>query len=155
HLLAQLCVQQGREIYAFVRPRDEAAKEFARKMGAKWAGDSTTLPPVSLDAALLFAPVGETVPAALRAVSKGGSVVCAGIHMSDIPSFPYELLWGERILRSVANLTRADGAAFFEAAARYPLHSQVQTYPLERANQALNDLRGGKLQGAAVLVPSH
>ncbi|MGB7480587.1 MAG: zinc-dependent alcohol dehydrogenase family protein [Burkholderiaceae bacterium] len=155
HLLAQLCVQQGREIYAFVRPRDEAAKEFARKMGAKWAGDSTTLPPVSLDAALLFAPVGETVPAALRAVSKGGSVVCAGIHMTDIPSFPYELLWGERILRSVANLTRADGAAFFEAAARYPLHSQVQTYPLERANQALNDLRGGKLQGAAVLVPSH
>lgn len=153
HILAQLCSQQGREVYAFVRPGDDAAKAFARATGAVWSGDSTSASPVELDAALLFAPAGETVPAALRAVRRGGTVVCAGIHMSAIPSFPYALLWGERILRSVANLTRADGAAFFAAIERHPIRTHTVAYALHDANRALADLRDGNLQGAAVLVP--
>ena len=153
HILAQLCVQQGREVYAFVRRGDDAASAFALELGATWCGSSDEHPPTLLDAALIFAPVGGLVPAALRSVRRGGSVVCAGIHMSDIPAFPYELLWGERIVRSVANLTRADGEEFFAAVARHPVRTQVRTYALADANQALEDLRAGRLQGAAVLVP--
>ena len=153
HILIQLCVAQGRRVYAFVRPGDEATRTFALDLGAVWSGGSDTQPPHLLDAALIFAPVGNLVPAALRAVRKGGSVVCAGIHMSDIPSFPYELLWGERIVRSVANLTRADGAEFLTAIERFPIHTQIQTYDLLQANKALDDLRSGRVHGAAVLVP--
>ncbi len=153
HILAQLCVQQGREVFAFVRPGDVDAAAFARELGASWAGGSDELPPQALDAALIFAPVGSLVPAALRAVERGGAVICAGIHMSDIPAFPYELLWGERVLRSVANLTRADAQEFMRAIARYPVRTHVQTYPLAEANRALDDLREGRLSGAAVLVP--
>lgn len=153
HILIQLCVAQGRRVYAFVRPGDEAARAFALDLGAAWSGDSDIQPPHQLDAALIFAPVGNLVPAALRAVRKGGSVICAGIHMSDIPSFPYELLWGERVVRSVANLTRADGAEFLTAIERFPVHTQIQTYDLLRANEALEDLRSGRVHGAAVLVP--
>jgi len=153
HILAQLCVQQGREVFAFVRPGDTDAAAFARELGAVWAGGSDELPSHELDAALIFAPVGGLVPAALRAVRRGGEVVCAGIHMSDIPSFPYEILWGERVLRSVANLTRADAREFMRAIERYPVRTHVSTYPLADANQALDDLRGGRVNGAAVLVP--
>lgn len=153
HLLAQVLAHQGRPFYAFTRPGDDAGQAFARVLGAAWAGDSTASPPQALDAALIFAPAGELVPAALRQVRKGGVVVCAGIHMSDIPRFPYALLWGERTLRSVANLTRADGDNFLQAVATMPLRSRVQVFPLAEANAALTALRGGAVEGAAVLVP--
>lgn len=153
HILCQLAVHDGRRVHAFTRPGDLAAQSFARRLGAAWAGGSDELPPEPLDAAILFAPVGALVPAALRAVRPGGVVVCGGIHMSDIPSFPYKLLWGERVLRSVANLTRDDGRAFFATAARAPLALETHTYPLDQANQALADLRAGAFTGAAVLVP--
>jgi propanol-preferring alcohol dehydrogenase len=153
HLLAQLCVRQGREVYAFVRPGDERGCAFARELGAGWCGSSGELPPQPLDAALLFAPVGALVPAALRAVDRGGVVVCAGIHMSEIPSFPYELLWGERSVRSVANLTREDGVAFFAELERHPVRTVVTKYELTQASRALADLRAGRVEGAAVLVP--
>ncbi|HXW97599.1 MAG TPA: zinc-dependent alcohol dehydrogenase family protein [Gemmatimonadales bacterium] len=153
HLLAQLARSEGHEVYAFVRPGDEAGRRFAVELGAAWAGDSDQLPPEPLDAAIIFAPVGALVPAALRAVTKTGTVVCAGIHMSDIPAFPYKLLWEERQVRSVANLTRADGQAWFRAIARHRVHSRPQRYPLAQANQALADLRAGKVTGAAVLIP--
>ena len=152
-LLAQLAKAQGREVYAFTRPGDDEAQAFALRLGATWAGDSGVAPPEPLDAAILFAPVGALVPEALRRVRKGGTVVCGGIHMSDVPSFPYALLWGERTLRSVANLTRADGEAFMRIAAQTPLTTQTRQYPLEQANEALGALRAGKLTGAAVLVP--
>ncbi len=153
HIIAQVAIRQGKEIYAFTRPGDTEAQAFARKLGARWAGDSTEKPPVELDGAIIYAPVGALVPAALRAVRKGGQVICAGIHMSDIPSFPYAILWGERSLRSVANLTRRDGEEFLAIAARIPIHTEVHPYPLEEANRALDDLRHGRFQGAAVLVP--
>jgi propanol-preferring alcohol dehydrogenase len=153
HILAQLARAQGREVYAFTRPGDAGAQAFARRLGATWAGESGETPPQPLDAAILFAPVGALVPQALKAVKPGGCVVCGGIHMSDIPSFPYALLWQERRLQSVANLTRRDGEEFLDLAARAPIRTEVKTYPLERANQALGDLRAGRLEGAAVLVP--
>jgi propanol-preferring alcohol dehydrogenase len=153
HLVAQVAVHEGREVYGFTRPADERAQALARSLGCRWAGDSTVAPPVPLDAALVFAPVGDVVPHALAAVAKGGTVVCAGIHMSDIPSFPYKLLWGERVLRSVANLTRRDGEAFLRVAAEARLRTVVREYPLEAAGAALEDLRGGRFEGAAVLVP--
>ncbi|WP_437601354.1 zinc-dependent alcohol dehydrogenase family protein [Sorangium sp. So ce590] len=154
HLVAQVARFEGRRIFGFVRPGDDAARAFALAMGAEWAGSSTDAPPEELDAALIFAPAGELVPAALRAVRKGGTVVCGGIHMSDIPSFPYSILWGERVLRSVANLTRRDGEEFLALAPRVPLRTEVNVYPLEAANDALDDLRNGRFSGAAVLVPS-
>jgi propanol-preferring alcohol dehydrogenase len=153
HLVAQMARFEGRECLAFVRPGDTAAAEFARTLGCSWAGASDQPPPEELDAAIIFAPAGELVPAALAAVRKGGTVVCGGIHMSDIPSFPYSLLWGERSIRSVANLTRADGAGFMDLAARMPLDVRVETFPLAQANEALDRLRRGELAGAAVLVP--
>jgi alcohol dehydrogenase, propanol-preferring len=153
HIVAQLARHEGREVYAFTRPGDAAAQEFARELGAVWAGGSDAAPPEELDAAILFAPVGALVPAALRAVGKGGSVVCAGIHMSDIPQFPYSILWGERRIVSVANLTRRDGVEFLEIAARLPIRTHVVPYPLAAANDALLALREGRLTGAAVLVP--
>jgi propanol-preferring alcohol dehydrogenase len=153
HIVAQVARWQGREIYAFVRPGDDAARRFAHELGAVWTGDSDQRPPCELDAAIIFAPAGELVPAALAAVTKGGTVVCGGIHMSDIPSFPYRLLWGERVVRSVANLTRADAEEFMQIAPRVPVKTQTNAYPLSAANQALGDLRHGRLQGAAVLVP--
>jgi len=153
HLVAQVAVWQERDCYAFVRPGDATAAGFARRLGCRWAGGSDERPPVDLDAAILFAPVGALVPAALAAVRKGGTVVCGGIHMSDIPSFPYSLLWGERCVRSVANLTRADGREFLALAPRVPVHTEVETFPLEQANTALDRLRSGDLTGAAVLVP--
>lgn len=153
HLLAQVAVHQGRRVFAFTRPGDIDGQRFARELGATWAGGSDELPPEELDAALLFAPVGALVPTALRAVGKGGTVVSGGIHMSDIPAFPYELLWGERSVRSVANLTRRDGEEFLQIAARVPLRVETQRYPLADANAALEDLRVGKFRGAAVLVP--
>jgi propanol-preferring alcohol dehydrogenase len=153
HVIAQVARHQGRRVFAFTRRGDEPGQEFARSLGAEWAGASDELPPEPLDGAILFAPVGALVPAALRAVEKGGTVVCAGIHMSDIPSFPYELLWGERVIRSVANLTRADGLELLAIAARTPIATSVQRYPLERANQALADLREGRVRGAATLIP--
>ena len=151
HILAQIARWDGREVYAFTKPGDEAGQEFARRLGAVWAGGSDESAPVELDAAILFAPVGGLVPAALGAVRKGGTVVCAGIHMSDIPAFPYELLWGERVVRSVANLTREDGVELFRVAPRVPVETSVRTFPLERANEALEALRRGELEGAAVL----
>ena len=151
HLIAQVAVWEGRRVFGLTRPGDTAAQEFARSLGAVWAGGSDETPPEELDAAIIFAPVGELVPAALRAVAKGGRVVCAGIHMSDIPSFPYDILWGEREVRSVANLTRADGEAFLAVAPRVPLRSEVHPYPLADANRALDDLRSGRFTGAAVL----
>ncbi len=151
HILAQIARHDGREVYAFTRPGDGESQEFARRLGAVWAGGSDETAPVERDAAILLAPVGALVPAALAAVRKGGTVVCAGIHMSDIPSFPYELLWGERVVRSVANLTRDDGIELFRVAPRVPVRTSVQTFPLERANEALAALRNGELQGAAVL----
>src|SRR5581483_1757493 len=151
HIVAQIARFQGRQVYAFVRPGDDKAKAFARTMGAAWAGDSNEAPPELLDAALLFAPVGALVPAALRAVSKGGTVVCGGIHMSAIPSFPYELLWGERRIVSVANLTRRDGEELLALAPRVPIRTSVEIFALEQANEALRALREGRLNGAAVL----
>ena len=153
HLVAQVARFEGREVYAFTRPGDAASQEFARSLGACWAGGSDELPPGPLDAALVFAPVGALVPAALRSVRKGGVVVCGGIHMSDVPSFPYALLWGERVVRSVANLTRRDGEEFLSLAARAGLTSRARDYRLGEANEALADLRAGRLEGAAVLVP--
>lgn len=153
HIVAQVARWQGRQVFAFTRPGDSAAQAFARSLGAIWAGDSTMPPPDELDAAIIFAPVGSLVPAALRAVARGGTVVCAGIHMSDIPSFPYELLWGERTLCSVANLTRRDGQEFLALAPQVPVRTEVQTFRLAQANEALASLREGRLKGAAVLVP--
>jgi propanol-preferring alcohol dehydrogenase len=152
HILAQVAHYQGRKVYALTRPGDLQAQQFALRLGCEWAGGSDQLPPVPLDAAILFAPAGPLVPRALRAVRPGGTVVCAGIHMSDIPSFPYELLWGERTLRSVANLTRRDGVEFLELASRVPVHTEARGYPLEHANRALTDLRDGNFSGAAVLT---
>lgn len=153
HILAQIAVAQGRRVYAFTRAGDAAAQKFARELGVHWAGGSDERPPEPLDAALIFAPVGALVPAALTAVAKGGTVVCAGIHMSDIPAFPYALLWGERVLHSVANLTRADGEEFMRALQRWPVRTTVTPFPLGQANEALAALRAGRLSGAAVLVP--
>ncbi|GAB4345114.1 MAG: zinc-dependent alcohol dehydrogenase family protein [Gammaproteobacteria bacterium] len=152
HILAQVAVRQGRELYAFTRPGDDEAQRFARESGACWAGDSDQPAPKELDAAILFAPVGALVPRALRAVRRGGRVVCGGIHMSDIPSFAYSLLWGERSVCSVANLTRQDGIEFLRVAAECPIETSVQPYPLERANEALAALREGRVRGAAVLT---
>jgi len=154
HLIAQIAIAEGRRIFAFTRRGDAPAQAFARKLGAAWAGDSDEAPPAPLDAALLFAPVGALVPAALAATRPGGTVVCAGIHMSDIPAFPYRLLWQERVVRSVANLTRADGEAFLACAARIPLAVHTRRYALADANIALSDLRDGRLEGAAVLTPA-
>jgi alcohol dehydrogenase, propanol-preferring len=153
HILAQVARTQGRRVYAFTRGGDNAAQEFARSLGAVWAGASEEAPPNLLDAAVIFAPVGSLVPLALRAVKKGGRVVCGGIHMSDIPSFPYEILWEERQILSVANLTRADAREFLALAPKVGIKTEVTPYPLADANQALSDLREGRLQGAAVLVP--
>jgi propanol-preferring alcohol dehydrogenase len=152
HIITQVAVSRGRTVYAFTKPGDAGGQEFARRLGAEWAGDSTATPPRLLDAAIIFAPVGSLVPAALRAVEKGGVVVCAGIHMSAIPEFPYELLWGERVLRSVANLTRKDGEEFMAVATASRIRTEVTVYPLSRANDALEAVRGGKLNGAAVLT---
>jgi propanol-preferring alcohol dehydrogenase len=152
HIVCQVARHEGRRVFAFTRADDVEAQAFARELGAEWAGDSGGPAPEDLDAAILFAPVGEHVPAALRAMAKGGTVVCAGIHMSDIPSFPYELLWGERSVRSVANLTRRDGEEFLALAPTVPVRTRVTEYPLERANGALDDLRGGRLVGSAVLI---
>jgi alcohol dehydrogenase, propanol-preferring len=153
HILAQVAVWQGRRVYAFTRRGDVAAQDFARSLGAVWAGGSEEAPPEPLDAAIIFAPAGPLVPAALKAVKKGGRVICGGIHMSDIPSFPYALLWEERQVRSVANLTRDDAREFLAIAPQAGVRSEITRYPLERANEALADLREGRLQGAAVLVP--
>jgi len=153
HILVQLCRWQGREVYAFTRPGDETAQDFARELGAAWAGGSEDSPPEPLDAAIVFAPVGSLVPAALRALAPGGTVVCAGIHMSDIPAFPYSILWEERAVRSVANLTRLDGEEMLALAPQVPVQTRVSTYPLEGANEALADLRAGRFSGAAVIVP--
>jgi propanol-preferring alcohol dehydrogenase len=152
HIIVQVARHQGREVYAFTRRGDTEGQQFARQLGAVWAGDSDTRPPVELDAAILFAPVGSLVPTALRAVAKGGTVVCAGIHMSDIPSFPYHLLWGERTVRSVANLTRRDGEEFLTLAPKVPVRTEVETFPLDAANEALTRLREGRIRGAAVLL---
>jgi len=153
HIVAQVAVYEGREVYAFTRPGDDAAQAFARELGATWAGSSDEAAPDALDAAIIFAPVGALLPAALRAVRKGGTVICGGIHMSDIPSFAYELLWGERTVKSVANLTRGDAMAFLALAPKVPVKTHVVTYPLSEANQALDDLRAGRFAGAAVLIP--
>ncbi|HHP50724.1 MAG TPA: zinc-binding alcohol dehydrogenase family protein [Moorella mulderi] len=152
HIITQVARYQGRKVYAFTRPGDEAAQRFALKMGAVWAGSSLDIPPVKLDAAIIFAPVGELVPLALKAVAKGGTVVCGGIYMSDIPSFPYELLWEERSIKSVANLTRRDGIEFLSLAPKVPVHTEVTTFPLEKANEALEALREGRYTGAGVLI---
>ncbi len=151
HILTQVALHQNKEIYAFTRPGDKKGQQFAQNLGATWAGGSETLPPQHLDAAIIFAPVGPLVPQALKAVKKGGSVVCAGIHMSDIPSFPYNDLWEERSIESIANLTRRDGTEFMQLAPEVPIESQVTTYPLTDANQALDDLRAGNFEGSAVL----
>jgi propanol-preferring alcohol dehydrogenase len=153
HIVCQVAVWQGRRVFAGTRAGDEESQEFARSLGAVWAGDALAGPPEELDAVIVFAPVGDLVPAALRRVRKGGSVVCAGIHMSDIPTFPYELLWGERSVSSVANLTRADGEEFLALAPAVPVRTEVETFPLARANEALERLRSGALRGAAVLLP--
>ncbi|MDQ6779015.1 MAG: zinc-dependent alcohol dehydrogenase family protein [Actinomycetota bacterium] len=153
HILVQVANWQDREVLAFTRPGDEAGQAFAREMGAAWAGGSDDAPPEPLDAAIIFAPDGALVPAALRAVRPGGVVVCGGIHMSDIPSFPYDILWGERTVRSVANLTRKDGTEFLELAPGVPVRTHVTQYPLEEAGHALEDLRVGRFRGAAVVVP--
>ena len=153
HIVAQVAGYQGREIYAFTRPGDHEGQEFARKLGAVWAGDSTQMPPERLDAAIIFAPAGQLIPQALRVVEKGGTIVCGGIHMSDVPSFPYQLIWGERTICSVANLTRRDGEEFLALAPKVPVKTSVETFPLSAANEALSRVREGKLRGAAVLVP--
>ncbi len=152
HIVAQVAVHQGRKVFAFTSPGRTETQRFALDLGAAWAGGSDQAPPEELDAAIIFAPVGALVPTALRAVAKGGVVVCAGIHMSDIPSFPYEILWGERVVRSVANLTRKDGEEFLALAPKVPVRTEVETFPLEEANEALKALRSGKIRGAAVLV---
>jgi propanol-preferring alcohol dehydrogenase len=152
HIICQVAVHQGRRVFAFTRAGDEETQAFALELGAEWAGDALGPAPEELDAALVFAPAGELVPAALRALAKGGSVVCGGIHMSDIPQMPYELLWGERVLRSVANLTRADAEEFLAIAPNVPVRTEVTTFPLEEANEALDRLRSGNLRGAAVLL---
>ena len=153
HILIQVARHQGRRVYAFTRPGDVAGQQFALSLGAEWAAGSDQSPPVRLDAAIIFAPVGSLIPTALHAVTKGGAVVCGGIHMSTIPAFAYELLWGERVVRSVANLTRADGTEFLALSSRADLRIEVQTFPLAEANRALSALRSGALRGAAVLVP--
>ncbi|WP_439578027.1 zinc-dependent alcohol dehydrogenase family protein [Elioraea sp.] len=153
HIVTQVARHEGRRVFAFTRRGDTAAQNFARTLGAEWAGGSDEAPPEPLDAAILFAPVGALVPAALRAVDRGGVVVCAGIHMSDIPAFPYEILWQERVVRSVANLTRRDGAEFLAIAPRVKVRTEVETLPLEQANEALSRLRDGRVTGALVLVP--
>lgn len=154
HIIAQVALREGKEVYAFTRPGDEEGQVFAKNLGCVWAGDSDVLPPEALDAAIIFAPVGALVPVALKAVKKGGTVVCAGIHMSDIPQFPYADLWEERVVRSVANLTRADGHAFLALAPAIPIRTRVKVYPLEEANEALVDLRRGRIKGSAVLQVS-
>lgn len=153
HLVAQVALFEGREVFAFTRPGDAEGQQFARDLGIGWAGDSNQMPPDRLDAALIFAPVGSLVPVALRALKRGGIVVCGGIHMSDIPAFPYRDLWHERTICSVANLTRRDGEEFLEIAAKIPIRTETRTFPLAQANEALAALRSGKLRGAAVLVP--
>jgi len=153
HIVAQVALHQGRRVFAFTREGDTGGQDFAREIGAEWAGESGERPPEELDAAIIFAPAGALVPLALRALAKGGTVVCAGIHMSDIPSFPYELLWGERAVRSVANLTRRDGEEFLALAPQVPVRTTVTEYPLARAAEALEDLRAGRFHGAAVVVP--
>jgi propanol-preferring alcohol dehydrogenase len=152
HIVCQVAIHEGRRVFAFTRADDEASQAFAVELGAEWAGDALGPPPEELDAALIFAPVGELVPPALKAVAKGGTVVCGGIHMTDIPSMPYELLWGERVLRSVANLTRADAEEFLALAPRVPVRTETEIFPLEQANEALDRVRSGNLRGAAVLV---
>ena len=152
HIIAQVAVHQGKKVYAFTRPGDHESQSFARRLGAFWAGDSTEIPPQELDAAIIFAPVGALLPAALKATARGGTVVCGGIHMSDIPAFPYILLWGERVVRSVANLTRRDGEELLAIAPEVPVRTEVQLFRLEEANQALERLRRGEVEGAAVLV---
>jgi alcohol dehydrogenase, propanol-preferring len=153
HIVAQVARHQGQRVFAFTRPGDAAGQAFARDVGVEWAGPSDLPPPEELDAAIIFAPVGALVPRALRAVARGGTVVCAGIHMSDIPALPYDLLWGERVVRSVANLTREDGEAFLQLAPSAGVRTEVQPYPLRSANEALTDLRAGNVRGAAVLAP--
>ena len=153
HIALQVARHRGQRVYAFTKPRDSAGQDFARGLGAVWAGGSDELPPEPLDAAIIFAPAGELVPAALRASAKGGTVVCAGIHMTDIPSFPYSILWEERMVRSVANLTRRDGEEFLAIAAKIPVRTTTSTFPLGQANEALTRLRDGRIRGAAVLVP--
>jgi propanol-preferring alcohol dehydrogenase len=152
HILIQVARHQGRQVYAYTRPGDVSGQAFALKLGAVWAGDSSQMAPQKLEAAIIFAPAGELVPLALRSLVKGGTVVCAGIHMSDIPSFPYEILWGERVIRSVANLTRRDAEEFLTLAPKIPIHTEVASFPLPRANEALDSLRLGKIQGASVLL---
>lgn len=152
HIVTQVAIQQGKEIYAVTRPGDTHSQEFAKQLGVSWAGDTEQPPPVQLDAAILYAPAGELVPLALRSVRKGGVVVCAGIHMSNIPSFPYDILWGERSVCSVANLTRKDGEEFLKLVAQLDINTEVTTFPMQEANTALDKLRAGELQGAAVLV---
>ena len=151
-MIAQVALFEKREVFAFTRPGDKAGQEFARSLGAAWAGGSDEMPPEKIDAAIIFAPVGSLVPAALKTLNKGGVVVCGGIHMSDIPSFPYRDLWGERVICSVANLTRRDGNEFLEIAPRVPVRTTTKTFPLEEANDALEQLRRGQLDGAAVLT---
>jgi propanol-preferring alcohol dehydrogenase len=151
HIIVQVAIHQGRRVFAFTRPGDTEGQAFARELGAEWAGGSDVAPPEELDAAIIFAPVGALVPAALRAVRKAGAVVCAGIHMSDIPAFPYELLWGERVVRSVANLSRRDGEEFLALAPRVPVRTQVRSFALEEANEAIDHLRRGEVHGSAVL----
>jgi alcohol dehydrogenase, propanol-preferring len=153
HIIAQVAVYEGREVYAFTRPGKTEQQAFARSLGAVWAGGSDELPPNQLDAAIIFAPAGALVPAALQALSKGGRVVCGGIHMSDIPAFPYSLLWEERNIYSVANLTRADARAFLDLAPKVPVRTETETFPMSKANEALERLRTGRIRGAAVLVP--
>ena len=153
HMICQVAVHQGRDVYAFTRPGDERTQEFARSLGASWAGGTDETPPVQLDAAIIFAPAGELVPGALKLLAPGGTVVCAGIHMSDIPSFPYEDLWHERTIRSVANLTRLDGEEFIALAPKVPVRTTITKYPLEQAETALADLRAGRFEGTAVIVP--
>lgn len=152
HILTQLAVAEQKNIYAFTRDSDEGSQQFARSLGAVWAGNSSTAPPAKLDASIIFAPAGSLVPKALEHTDKGGSVICGGIHMSNIPSFPYSLLWEERKVMSVANLTRQDGQKFFDAIANLNIKTSTTLYPLEQANEALSDLKNGKLKGAAVLV---
>ncbi len=152
HIISQVARHQGRQVFAFTRPGDDEGQGFARALGVDWAGGSDALPPVELDAAIIFAPVGDLVPVALRALARGGRVVCAGIHMTDIPRFPYELLWEERSIASVANLTRRDGEEFLALAPRVPVRTEVEEHPLAGANHALERLRAGRVRGAAVLV---
>ncbi|MDZ7681215.1 MAG: hypothetical protein U5J63_05725 [Fodinibius sp.] len=152
HILTQVALHQEKQVYAFTRPGDQKGQQFARKVGANWAGGSDVMPPQKLDAAIIFAPVGPLIPKALKAVKKGGQVVCAGIHMSDIPSFPYKDLWEERSIESVANLSRQDGIDFMQLAPEVPVESNVTSYPLDKANEALQDLREGNFEGSAVLT---